>query len=73
MKITGLGTSLTDKLMQATIDIASLHQYAACVDISGFVNLVKAQTEKKINATQSTALLSASASLQYVLGCGPGI
>lgn len=40
--------------------------------VDNFVNLVKSQTGKKINATQSTALLSAAASLKYVVGCVPG-
>jgi hypothetical protein len=76
MSIPILGPILSDTLLDVTSNIASLHQYQACEVIRGFdilVRLGEKFDKKNFTATQANALLSASKSLQYVLGCGPGI
>ena len=76
MGIPILGPLLSDTLLDVTYNIASLHQYQACEVIRGFdilVELGEVFDKKNFTATQANALLSASKSLQYVLGCGPGI
>ena len=69
--VTGLGPG---KSLVATVDIARLllafgQPQAACVTLTAFTLEVRAQSGKKIPATQATPLIGDATRIQHVLGC----
>ena len=62
------GKSLSNKLIQIRNDITAHNGYT-CPDLSDFASEVKAQTGKKITATQSTFILHTTGIMQTELGC----
>ena len=67
--VTGLGTSLTDKLNIALRDVQSGDDAAACAVLDAFRHEVDAQTGKKIAAAQAAEMLAVACQIESTIGC----
>lgn len=69
--ITGLGTSLTDKLTDVQNDLAMSPPDItdACITLGAFINEVNAQTGKAIDSQLATTLVQEAQALERQIGC----
>jgi hypothetical protein len=63
------GTALNDKATAIQAAVNAGDTATACADITNFLGLVKAQTGKKLNATQAATLTTDANNLAAALGC----
>lgn len=65
----GPGTSLSDKIKQTRVFVGERDVRAACLALDSFLELLKAQTGKKIDASTSTTLIADASRVRTVLAC----
>jgi hypothetical protein len=65
----GPGTSLADKVTQIQSYVAANDMMDACTALSGFINEVKAQTDKHITAAEAAFFTTQANNIRAVLGC----
>lgn len=65
----GSGKSLADKVKQVQAYVAANNQPAACSTLNDFINLVKAQTGKKVTAAQAASFIAQATAIKTTLGC----
>lgn len=63
------GTALNDKATAIQAAVNAEDTATACADITNFLGLVKAQTGKKLSATQAATLTTDANNLAAALGC----
>jgi hypothetical protein len=63
------GRALTNKALAIQTAVNAGQTATACADITDFLGLVKAQTGKKLNATQAATLTTDANNLAAALGC----
>jgi hypothetical protein len=68
--IPGGKQSFEDQLDNALTDVNAGNISSACVDLSDFINHVRAQSGKQLTVGQANQLISAAAQIRAVLGCG---
>jgi hypothetical protein len=65
----GPGTSLPDKVTQIQSYVADDDITDACAALSGFINEVKAQTDKHITASEAASFTTQANNIHALLGC----
>ena len=65
----GPGTSLADKVKQVQAYVAADDKPAACSTLNDFINLVTAQTGKKVTAAQAASFIAQATAIKSTLGC----
>ena len=65
----GLKASLVDQLQTVLADLQANNTAQACLDLTSFINHVKAQSGKGLTTSQATQLLTAATRIKAVLGC----
>ncbi len=65
----GLKASLVDQLQTVLADLQANNTAQACLDLTSFINHVKAQSGKGLTTSQATQLLTAATRIKAVLAC----
>ena len=65
----GAGTSLADKVVAAQATYTAGDTPRTCEVLSAFINQVKAQSGKSIDADTATTLITDATRIRTVLGC----
>jgi hypothetical protein len=61
--------SYISQLQMVQADLSTNNTAQACLDLTGFINHVKAQSGKQLTVSQATQLIAAARQIQAVLGC----